>query len=231
MKTYTILENTFRRKLPERFSSQEEIRMPEEEVELFLQKFTKPGDKVLDIFAGFGTTLFSSEEMGRIPYGIEFDKPKYDYIRENLSDLYKENIIHGDCQKILDYDFPVMDFLMTSPPFTRKEDIDAPLTAYESRGTYEEYLKGIFGIFRTMRTVIKPDGYLVVEVSNLKNRETQTVTTLAWDIGYQIAKSHHFLGEIIVVWSNDPIRDKDDGAYGYGYDHSYCLIYRNSLSV
>lgn len=229
MKTYTFLENACREKLPNQFSSQEEIRMPETEVEFFINKYTKPGEKVLDIFAGFGTTLLVCEELGRIPYGIEYDKAKWQYTQNHLNSTNKDNIIHGDSRKVLKYEFPQIDFLITSPPFARKEDFVAPLTDYESKGTYSEYLQGIHNIFYDLRKIVKPDGYLIVEIGNMKNPETQSVTTLAWDVAREIAKSHHFLGEIVVIWNCNSITDENEGAYGYGYDHSYGLIFRNSL--
>jgi methylase of polypeptide subunit release factors len=229
MKTYTLLENTCRDKLPTQFCLEEEIRMPEMEVEFFLKKYTKPGDKILDIFAGFGTTLRICEEMERIPFGIEYDEAKWEFTRNNLNEINKDNIIHGDSREILNYNLPQMDFLITSPPFTKKEDKFAPLTAYESEGTYSEYLQGIHNIFFNLRNIIKPDGYLLVEVGNMKNPETQSVTTLAWDVGREISKSHHFLGETVVVWNVNSDVEESEGSYGYGYDHSYCLIFRNSL--
>ena len=49
------------------------------------------------------------------------------------------------------------------------------------------------------------------------------MTTLAWDIGIEVAKIITFLGEVIVNWKNDnPI----NGSYGGGYDHSYCLVFQ-----
>ena len=36
------------------------------------------------LFAGFSATLFVAEAMGRIPYGIEYDRAKADYIRSHL---------------------------------------------------------------------------------------------------------------------------------------------------
>ncbi len=229
MKTYTVLENVCQKRLPEEFCSEEEIRMPENEVRFFLEKYTQPGDKILDIFAGFGTSLIVGEELGRIPYGIEYDKPKWEFIRDRLSEENKNNIIHGDSRLVLQYDLPLMDFFMTSPPFTYQEAIHAPLTGYESHGTYEEYLQGIHDIFRDLSAVIKPNGFLVVEVSNLKNPKTNRVTTLAWDVYREIAKSHAFLGEIVVGWSDSDLNGEEEGTYGYGYDHSYCLIFQNSL--
>jgi DNA modification methylase len=229
MKTYTLLKNACRKKLPEQFCTEEEIRMPEAEVEFFIKKYTQPGDKILDIFAGFGTSLIVSEELGRIPYGIEYDPLKVDFVRDHLTDTHRKNIIHGDSRKVLEYSLPVMDFLLTSPPFTYKEDVHAPLTAYEALGSYNEYLRGIHDIFHDLQKIIKPNGFLLVEVSNLKNPKTNSVTTLAWDIYHEISQSHIFLGEIVVGWSNSELVKENEGAYGYGYDHSYCLIFQNSL--
>jgi hypothetical protein len=52
-----------------------------------------------------------------------------------------------------------------------------------------------------------------LEVANLKSEKQ--VTTLAWDVGREISKVLRFEGEVVVCW------DK----YGYGYDHSYCLVF------
>jgi len=60
---------------------------------------------------------------------------------------------------------------------------------------------------------MKPTGKVVLEVSNLKTEKQ--VTTLAWDIGQEISQVLRFDGEVIVCW------DK----YGFGYDHSYCLVF------
>ena len=62
---------------------------------------------------------------------------------------------------------------------------------------------------------MKAGGRLVVEVSNLKH--DGRVTTLAWDLGSRLAAVFHFEGETVVAWDQ----------YGYGYDHSYCLLYAN----
>lgn len=69
---------------------------------------------------------------------------------------------------------------------------------------------------------MKKNSYLVIEVSNLKGKK---VTTLAWDIAKEVSKVFHFEGEIIIDWKTKGIQR--NGNYGYGYDHSYCLIFRN----
>lgn len=60
---------------------------------------------------------------------------------------------------------------------------------------------------------MRPAGTVVLEVANLK--VGGQVTTLAWDIAQELSQVLRFEGGVIVCW------DK----YGYGYDHSYCLVY------
>jgi hypothetical protein len=42
------------------------------------------------------------------------------------------------------------------------------------------------------------------------------VTTLAWDIAHILGQVLLFEGEIIIEW---------DDYYGFGYDHSYALVF------
>jgi len=72
--------------------------------------------------------------------------------------------------------------------------------------------------------ILKPGGYIIIEVANLKRNG---ITTLAWDIGREISKVFYFIGEIIIGWKKEE-NTGEEGTYGYGYDHSYCLIFRNT---
>ena len=227
MRSFISLKNRNFRPFPSNLSEYDDVRLPEALIEHFLNIYTKSGDSVLDIFAGFGTSLFVAQEMKRIPYGIECEKALCDYIRENLSTQFKDNIIHGDCRHISSLNLPKVNFLITSPPYMQQEDKEAPLTAYRQPGNYQNYLNGLQGIFSDLREIIQPGGYLVVEASNLFNREKNTITTLAWDIGKKLAEIMQFKGEIIVSWTQNGTKTQKDGTYGYGYDHSYCLVYQN----
>ena len=209
MKTTIRLKMSHRQPLPAVFRD-DDIRYPESLVEHFLEEYTHAGDVILDPFAGFGTTLLVAERMGRNPIGVEIDRDKVDYVRSKLS--HPENIIHGNSLFLADIDLPRIDFSMTSPPYMTRDDPENPLTGNKTGG-YQSYLGDIRSIYGQLREHMKPSGTVVVEVSNLKvgNR----VTPLAWDIGREISRVLHFEGEVIACW------DK----YGYGYDHSYCLVF------
>lgn len=211
MKSYILLENSHEHDLPEEFRD-DDVRYSEGLVEYFLQAFTQPGDVVFDPFAGFGTTLFMAEKMGRAAYGIEFDEHRAAYIRSKLR--HPERLIHGDARQLLRYALPVCDFSMTSPPYMTRDDTANPFTAYTTSGTgYAAYLSDLRQIYAQMKQVMKTDARVVIEAANLKGEHE--ITTLAWDIAREVSQELDFEGEVIVGWDR----------YGFGYEHSYCLMY------
>ena len=209
------------REIPEKFRDNDN-RYPESFVKYFLKNYTDVGDKVLDVFTGLGTTLFIAEEMKRIPVGVEYNKDRYEYVKENL--MNPEFFIHGDSLKLDEYDLPKCDFCLTSPPYMPKSDTENPFTNCETESSYEQYLEDIKTIYSKIKKIMKSESIIVTEVANLKNNNE--VTTLAWDIGKAIAEVLHFEGEIIVSWTSNKMYS-EESTYGYGYDHSYCLVYKN----
>lgn len=213
MKSYIFLENLHERDLPEEFRH-DDVRYAEGLVEYFLQAFTQTGDVVFDPFAGFGTTLFTAEKMGRVAYGIEFDEQRAAYIRSKLR--HPERLIHGDSRQLSRYDLPTCAFSMTSPPYMTRDDPDDPLTAYTTRGIgYPAYLATLRHIYAQMKPMLKTGAHVVIEVANLKT--DNGVTMLAWDIAREVAQELSFEGEVVVGWDH----------YGFGYEHSYCLVYQH----
>ena len=218
MKTFVVLPYTMERTLPMQFQS-DDNRYPEVLVEYFLNQYTKKGDKVLDIFSGFGTTLLVAEEMSRIPIGIEYDKGRFEYVQSLLSS--KDYFIHGDARNLDSYNIHDIDFAMSSPPFMNKDDAKFALTAYTTLGTYQTYLDELEVIYGMMRKVLKPNAHVVIEAANLKR---DFVTTLAWDIARSVSRVLSFQGEIVVCWEGE---DRGNGVISCGYDHSYCLVFKN----
>jgi DNA modification methylase len=231
MKTYVVLSSKKERELPAEFQ-EDDNRFSENYVRYILKNFTKRGDIVLDIFAGLGTTLFVAEEMGRIPFGIEFVKERYEYIKENLEN--KDNIINGDALKLLEYELPKCDFCFGSPPFMGKNSTTNPFTAYTEKGSYEQYIQDFQKIYSQLKEVMKSNALIAVDVANLQN-ENAEVTTLAFDVAKSISNVLHFVKEIVIIWESRESKTVDgrsepwrvEGSFGYGYDHSYCLLFQN----
>jgi DNA modification methylase len=197
--------------LPSRFQH-EDVRASDNMLEHLIKEYTSEGQVVFDPFAGFGTTLLVAEELGRIAYGIEYSQLKAEYVRGLL--IHPERLIEGDSRKLLDYDLPGFDLCLTSPPYTNENDSENPFVDYRQKGfDYPSYLKEMGKIFSQVAQKLNPAGYVVIEAANLKKQGH--VTTLAWDIAHEVSRVMHFEGEIMVGWDR----------YGYGYNHSYCLVF------
>ncbi|MEP7189578.1 MAG: DNA methyltransferase [Roseiflexaceae bacterium] len=212
MRTFLRLKNQQHHKLPAEFQH-EDLRYTEELVAHFLRQYTRPGDTVFDPFAGYGTTLVVAEAMERTPYGIELDPRRAGYIRSQLQQ--PAGLIHGDTRQLLSYQLPPIDFSITSPPYMAAADLEDPFTNYRDAGAgYAAYLHQIERIYADIKQLLKPGARAVLEVSNLKDEHG--ITTLAWDVARAVSHVLAFEGEVIIGWDH----------YGYGYDHSYCLVFR-----
>jgi len=214
MRTFLRLKNQHPRRLPAEFQqAHAELRFPEELVATFLRQFTRPGDTVFDPFAGYGTTLIAAEAMGRTAYGIEYDARRASYIRTQIQ--RPDRLIPGDARELLSYPLPPIDFSITSPPYMAAADVEDPFTNYRVAGAgYAAYLQQIEQIYADIKQLLKPDARAVLEVSNLKDEHG--ITTLAWDVARAVSNVLVFEGEVVIGWDS----------YGYGYDHSYCLVFR-----
>jgi len=127
---------------------------------------------------------------------------------------HPERLIHGDSRNLKEYELPPIDLCLTSPPYTNRSDTENPFVDYRQKGfDYSSYLQEMGNIFSQVSQKMKPSGRLVIEASNLK--KNGEVTTLAWDIAREVSHILHFEGETIIGWDE----------YGYGYNHSYCLVF------
>ena len=127
-------------------------------------------------------------------------------------------MIHGDARKLLEYEFPPIDFVYTSPIFMLKNETRDPLDGYKTEGNYTKYLEDIKKIFTDLKKFLKPKSHIIIDDANLK---ADGITTLAWDVGKALSDVLYFEGEVIIGWEGP--RDKES----FGYDHAYCLVFSN----
>lgn len=215
-----------------------EVRTPPALVERLLERYTAPGDRVLDPFAGFGTTLAVAGRLDREAWGVEYEPRRVEHVRERVAE--PDRVLAGDALALDDLDLPPADCVVTSPPFMARGMTTNPFENYAGESDYERYLGDVATAFEGVRAVVADDARVLVDVVNI--RHDGDVTRLAWDVGEAIAgvDGLHFDGELVVAWtgaseggadgdrqaSREPTEDGDrDGTFGYGYDHSYVLTY------
>lgn len=189
------------------------LQSPESLLRHFIGAYTKKGDRVFDPFAGLGTSLFVAEELGRIPFGIEADPNRRQWVAGQLE--HWTHLVHGDAGRMKHYGLPKMDFCITAPPFMKKSDRWNPLYAGDpAKAGYDLYLKRMRFIFSQLPFVMKRGATVVVQADNLPGR---TYTPLVYDMIGLIGKSLRLDNEIIVAFDGG----RDD------YRHTHCLVFRN----
>lgn len=202
-----------------------EVRMPPALVRRLLGEFTEPDARVLDPFAGFGTTLVVAEAMGREGWGVEYDAARAAYASDRLA--HPERLHHDSAEELPD-GMPPMDCTLTSPPFMHEVDTRNPLRNYTGKSDYQTYLDDLCDVFAGVADRLRGDGTLMVEAANLKHDDR--VTTFAWDLvdALRMLPVLRFAGEHVVLWNGDSGGPEGPGVYGFGYDHSYVLVFERT---
>jgi DNA modification methylase len=197
-------------------STSEDVHFTRAFVRAVLDEFSSPRDVVLDPFAGYGTTLLVSKELGRQPIGIELLPERAATIRARLGSMGR--VIEGDARMLDRFDLGTVDVCLTSPPYmTRFDHPQNPLTAYTTLdGDYETYLAELLDVFLSVKRHLRPHGYLVINAATIRSGDL--VTPLAWDIAHMLRPHLDFEGETYLRWDQPPAFISGD----------YCLVFRTT---
>jgi DNA modification methylase len=230
-------------------------KFPETMAQEFIEFFTKRGGCVLDPMAGTGSTLIAALRAGRHSYGIELN-PKYAGIARQLiaeertalgapaTDM-KAEIITGDASKAADFHLPLIDYVLTSPPYwdmlhakgaetQKKRHSLAELDVFYSDDPndvgnlhdYEEFLSKLVAIYTALKPILCEKAYLTIIVKNVK--KGGKIYPLAWDLGRELGKVYTLKDEKIWMQDNQRLAPYGLGsAWVSNTFHHYCLQFRN----
>ena len=197
------------------------------------------GEKVLDPMAGTGTVNFVCEKLDRIGYSIELEKKYFD-IGETRSN---QNFFLGDCNDIKTFKIPIVDYIITSPPYwdslkrnslrqqkRKATGLDTEYSSdqknFENIEDYRVFIDKIVEFYASLKPWLKHKGYLTIIVNNVyKNSK---LFPLAFDIASKMGK--HYVLKDEQIWCQD---DKPlialgiNSAYVANRCHIYCLVFRN----
>ena len=164
---------------------------------------TKPGDIVLDPFAGYGTTVAVAERMGRRAIGIELVPEHLKIARRRCAG--RGTLIHGDARELSRHVDGPVELVLTSPPYMAGANHpENPLTGYATDdGDYAAYLGELGAIFAQAARLLRPGGRIVVNVANVVGTDG-SLTPLATDLAGVIDRHVPLLGITTLQWDEPP---------------------------
>lgn len=201
------LHDTFLAERPP--GADEDVHMLADIVDHIIERCTKPGDLVLDPFAGFGTTVDRAAVLGRQVIGIETLPARVAYLQHRVPQAH---IVEGDSRRVLstlhtlvpDRAATDIELILTSPPYMTATHHPAdPLTGYEgSDGEYGRYLQELGGVAAQCARLIAPGGFVVWNVADIhhKGRTTQLVA----DCARVLAEHLSLVGITEIIWDRYP---------------------------
>ena len=230
-------------------------KFPETLAQEFIEFFTKQGETVLDPMAGTGSTLIAALRAGRNSYGIELNS-KYAEIAKQIIDEERKalgaavsslqsQIFNGDALQITNYQLPMINYVVTSPPYwnmlhakgaetQKKRRASAQLDVHYSDDPndlgnirdYEEFLEKLVNIYKGLKPLLCDKAYLTIIVKNVK--KGGKIYPLAWDIARELGKTYTLKDEKIWVQDNQRLAPFGLGsAWVSNTFHHYCLQFRN----
>jgi DNA modification methylase len=230
-------------------------KFPESLAQEFIEFFTKRAETVLDPMAGTGSTLVAALRCGRHSYGFELNPVYAELAREIIAlergDLaettphLQAQVITADARRIQDHALPVIDYIITSPPYWnmlhargaqnqrhRRAASGLDVTYSDNPADlgnihdYDQFLAQLVDIYQTLKPCLREKAYLTIIVKNVKKKGR--IYPLAWDLARQLSKIYTLKDEKIWCQDNQRLAPYGMGnAWVSNTFHHYCLQFRN----
>jgi DNA modification methylase len=222
---------------------------PETLIQEFVEFFTKEGQTVLDPMMGTGSTLVACLRAGRNSIGIELNTGYAEIASQWIEEEHTDEttwakVIQGDAANLADYDLPMIDYVITSPPYwnmlhargsetqrARRADDDLDVVYSHSEADlgniddYDDFVTRLVEIYANLTAVLRPKAYMTIIVKNVK--KGGRIYPLAWDLARELEQ--HFTLKDEKIWVQDNIRLAPYGmgnAWVSNTFHHYCLQFR-----
>ena len=218
---------------------------PPQLMQHIIEFFTKPGQSVLDPFAGVGGTLLGASLCGRTATGIELNPRWLEIYRQvcALEGIEPQETLVGDCLKVLPALAAagrVFDFIGTDPPYSialektmcdgvydiqhRKTDMDRfsdDPADLRNLATFDAFYDAIERAFAHAHPLLREGGFLAVIIRD--SYQDSHYIPATYDIAERICRSGYVL-KGIKVWYATGARVRP-----YGYPSTYVpnIIHQN----
>ncbi|WP_026092359.1 site-specific DNA-methyltransferase [Calidifontibacillus oryziterrae] len=224
---------------------------PQQLTERIIKIFTKSNMTVLDPFMGTGSTVLSATLNNRKGIGFELSEEFFTIAQSRIEELQLSIFDEGqefiepllfnkDCRLLKEHIEPnTVDLVVTSPPYwdilnmkrtsdhkdiVNYSDSDVDLGNIDD---YAQFLNELKAVFEQVYDVIKPGGYCVVVVMDIRKKSTfypfhSDLATKMQELGFKF--------EDIVIWDRQhEYNNMRPLGYPYKYRinkvHEYVLIF------
>ena len=233
---------------------QHPAKFPETLAQEFIEFFTKKGQTVLDPMMGTGSALVACLRAGRRGVGIELNA-QYFALAEKIVAAEMEALgktpaklrpilHHGDAAKVAELKLPMVDYVLTSPPYWDMLHARGAATQKKRRATpgldvvysddvrdvgniadYEVFVEKLAQIYEALLPCLKPKAYLTIIVKNVK--KGGKIYPLAWDLARRLEQTYLLKDERIWCQDNQRLAPYGLGnAWVSNTFHHYCLQFR-----
>lgn len=177
-----------------------------------IKLFSWHGERVLDPFAGAGTTAQAAIPLGRRVTCIEQNKRFIDVIKDEcgglkngtLSAAQLLNVVHGDSRDMSFVKSESVSLVVTSPPYWNKADYGAGAANLGKIGGYRRFLREIRPVFEECFRVLQDGRKLCLVTANVNQHTDHGLLTfpLAADFGV-LLREIGFVMVTEIIWSKD----------------------------
>lgn len=211
----------------------------------FLREFSKPGELVLDPFAGWGSTLIAALLEGRNSLGIEIEEARVARAKERIAGFASRNyhanamlgdscshhvdIMYGDSRSVKLPDDSV-DLILTSIPYFRELEFSQTAGQLYNELDLQVYLKSLEEVIANLKSSLKRTRYIILMAENL-SLPGKGFVPLAWKCADILSKHFEFQHERIICYQkehlpNPLIYGADGQVLGTNRAHEYVLVAR-----
>jgi len=247
--TKSVLQTSYPAAYGQNLRRQHGANKPPQLMAHIIKFFTKPGQTVLDPFAGVGGTLIGATLSGRKGTGIELNPRWIELYRRvcRQEKLAEQEMIGGDCLTVLEElsaDGRQFDFAVTDPPYgvalrktlagdryaeqhaNRRTDFDyfsEDPRDLRNLATFEEYYRAIGEMAGKVRPLLKPRGYFALIIRD--SYQDSEYVMASYEVSRRV-QAAGFVMKGIKVWYGTGARVRP---YGYPYAYVPYIVHQNLL--
>lgn len=239
------LQNSFSiwrdlRKSPEEKKMNHPASFPISLCEKVIKTFSKTNSRVLDPFNGIGASMVAASNVGSSGVGIDLSKDYCAIASSRINSDKNITIMEGNNLDVLDcLEDNQFDLCITSPPYwdilnqKRSADKKQSVTYSDNEldlgniSDYEIFIKKLGEIFEKVYHKIKPGGYCIVNVMDL--RKKSEFFPLHMDVAIELQKIGFTFDDLIIWDRQSDYNNMRPLGYPYKFRinkvHEYLLIF------